>query len=283
MIDQYYKVTIPTLLKSLGPQLESLHIIHEPIDPAFFNTLDDAGYKIKNLVLGKTSQIDTLIQSKQTRYIEILVLEIDPSLSFRWLSHMKVLRSFSCSHTITRSKPTHSSPLYLEYRKRMTISATTLFYSCSETVESMDIPVEFIDFNVKKKKVFPITKLTLDCKWWPKEIVTFISNCLLHLKSLAMRICTRDDENLASPNHHFDYLDIDFNSGISCTISLTTLNDNSTRYYNGSDPQLQTGQYHFDDYIYPIAEPDDRGYLKIFCGSVKGLVIEGLHAHLVSN
>jgi hypothetical protein len=77
MIDQYYKVTIPTLLKSLGSQLESLHIIHEPIDPAFFNTLNDAGFKIKNLVLGKTTQIDTLIRSKKSRYIEILVLEID--------------------------------------------------------------------------------------------------------------------------------------------------------------------------------------------------------------
>jgi hypothetical protein len=164
MTDQYYKVTIPTLSKSLGSQLESLHIIHEPIDPAFFNTLDDAGCKIKNLVLGKTTQIDTLIRSEQSRYIEILVLEID-SLSFEWLSHMKVLRSFSCRYTITRSRPTRSSPFYLEYKKRMTINATNLFYTYSETVESMDTPVEFIDFNTEKKKVFPITKLAIDCKW----------------------------------------------------------------------------------------------------------------------
>jgi hypothetical protein len=250
-------------------QLTSLDLAFGHFDSSLFHILDKSGCKVKNLKLagGTFEIVDALIRSNQCYYIKVLDIDMKYVFSHAWLEKLKKLEALSLK--------TDS----LDIAK-----ASDIFQCCPDTVESVDIrgyQVE-IDSEVTNQR-FPIKELSIDHAKKDSQMVAFIENCFPYLKSLSIRKVLDGSEIYQFPNHHFSKLDIGFHGLFGFNLSVTTLNDNITRYYNISNRLQWMGRQKYENYISSVPKENitDGTHIKLICGSANDVIFGGLYLSLI--
>jgi hypothetical protein len=263
-----YSTSYTPFLKTLGPQLLSMHLPGAQFSNfEIFQKMDEYGCQIKTITLD-SDQENTwclpLSQSNQARYIQDLSIYDVRPCSFDWLKSIKALRRLRMNFTSD------------DFKGNQEIDINAAFKSCSKTVKSVTFNYANYGLNGEFDETFQIEELQLNSGRTPANIGRFIAECLPNLHILYLNGSMVSVSNLILPNHHFSYVRLLPHAGpVHGNFALTTMKNPGRYLFKTKNKSTHVHMSHYDKFIKPIPEDGFNGepFIDLVFGSVRKLII----------
>ncbi|KAI8885292.1 hypothetical protein K501DRAFT_284373 [Backusella circina FSU 941] len=271
--DNVYSVAYIPFLKSLGPQLESIHLPGaEYNNYKIFQKMDEYGCQIKDVVLFSDKDNtwrSALTQSNQAKYIENLTVYHVGPCSFDWLKSMEVLKSLSINF---RSD---------DFKGDNEININMLLKSCSKTVKSVKFNYGNYCFDGDFDDSFQLEEMHLDSGRATSNVDQFIANCLPNLHILSLNGSIQSKAKLILPNHHFSYVRLyPYDEAHHGHFALKTIKDSKSYLYRTKNKKAHVNISDHDKFVKSIPGDSAKGepFIDLVFGSVKKLIINNHRA-----
>jgi hypothetical protein len=242
---------------------------------SIINLADEYEYKIKELSLDQQSLgIRHLIESKQSKFIDNLIIQGRKVDAFDWLNKFTSLNSIVLNN---RARNPDADDDYTIWN----IDLSIICRSCPPALQSITVSGAILQPIPACDQQYPSIK-KLDILRHPKpfeHICHFISTCLPNLDKLCLdlrRYSNDQSPTFLFPNHHFSVIELSLQRIPFVTVKLVA--SEKTRFY--------CLNYHSTDYtllgdVMPVVpEPQGGKYFTIVCASTKALTINDISVYL---